>query len=327
MGQWGPAIAEREPIVEMQGRRGNLLRVPAAALIVLLASVAGGPARASDDAVADAIVEQLQAERGAAGVDGLERRDSLDRVAREHAEMVAGLPHARRLSHKDSLETGLKAAGVEHYRHAALHLDMNRGYTDPAGAFLDTWHGYSRAWTKAMDPRFDAIGLASARASDGWIILVAVLLEDSPGPPDLRELELRTVAAVNRVREEHELIPLAEREELREVALAHSRDMIDRGFFAHRSPEGRKPEHRVRAAGLRYRLVAENIQRNRGWDDPVEVAVDSWMKSRGHRKAILTPEFRETGVGVAAEEDGTIYFTQLFFLEAPPPPPEEPPAP
>lgn len=313
--------------MRIQDRRGWAVFLPVAALIAFLASGAGGPARAADDAMADAIVEHLRAERGAAGVEALERRESLDRVARERAETIAGMPHERRLSHKESLDAGLKAAGVESYRHAALHLDMNRGYTDPAGAFLDSWHGYSRAWSKAMDARFDAVGLATTRASDGWIILVAVLVEDLPGGYDLRELELRTIAEVNRVREGQGLTPLAEREDLREIALRHSRDMIDRGFFAHRSPDGLKPEHRVRAAGLRYRLVAENIQRNRGWDDPVEVAVDSWMKSRGHRKAILTPDFRETGVGVAAEEDGTIYFTQLFFLAKPPPPPEEPPAP
>jgi hypothetical protein len=56
------------------------------------------------------------------------------------------------------------------------------------------------------------------------------------------------------------------------------------------------------------------------YDDPVEVAVDGWMKSAGHRRNILEPRYRQTGFGVAIAGDGAIYFTQLF-LDPPRPSP------
>ena len=53
---------------------------------------------------------------------------------------------------------------------------------------------------------------------------------------------------------------------------------------------------------------------SKGHDDPVNMAVESWMGSKGHRKNILDGGFRQTAVGVAVTEDGTFYFTQLFLL-------------
>jgi uncharacterized protein YkwD len=50
------------------------------------------------------------------------------------------------------------------------------------------------------------------------------------------------------------------------------------------------------------------LQRNR-----TKIAVSGWMKSKGHRRHILDPVFRETGVGVARGSDGSIYFTQMFL--------------
>ena len=85
----------------------------------------------------------------------------------------------------------------------------------------------------------------------------------------------------------------------------------------------RKAEDRVRASGLRYRNLAENIQMSRGWEDPARKAVDSWLDSRSHRKAMLEPDFLETGVGVALGADGTFYFTQLYILRYAPQPPSE----
>ena len=287
--------------MEIRRRRNWPAGARIATLIALLAVGAGGVFEAAGDDWADIVVEYLQEQRREAGVAGLERREALDRVARARAEAVAALPHERRLSQRDSLEADLKQAGIGRYRHASIHLDMNRGYEEPADGFMRTWRDYDMAWSKAMDPRFDAVGVATARGSDGWIILVAVFLEELPTRHNLRELELRTIEAVNRVREEHGLSTLVERNVLRKIARGHSRDMIRRGYFAHVSPDGGKLEDRVRAAGLPYRRVSENIGRNRGWDDPVEVAVDSWMKSPGHREAILTPDFSETGVGAATE--------------------------
>ena len=113
---------------------------------------------------------------------------------------------------------------------------------------------------------------------------------------------------------------LTERSRLTEVARAHSEDMVRRGYFSHVSPEGKDVADRVRADGLRYRRVAENIQMSRGARDTAQSAVDSWMNSEPHRGSILDPGFVETGVGVAVAEDGEIYFTQVFMTPPEPGP-------
>ncbi len=40
--------------------------------------------------------------------------------------------------------------------------------------------------------------------------------------------------------------------------------------------------------------------------------VDGWMKSPGHRKNILTPHWRNEGIGVFIAPDDRVYITQNF---------------
>jgi uncharacterized protein YkwD len=264
--------------------------------------------------VAGRVLRFIQEEREKAGISDLSRRDDLDRIARARAGRVAALPHARRLSLNEPIEGQLEAAGIVRYARASTHTDMNRGYPDPGDAFARSWRRHESSWSKALNPRYHAVGIATARADDGWVILATILLEELPVHDDAAKLEEQAVAAVNEIRREHGLRPLAELALLAEVARAHSRDMAQRDYFQHASPEGRRAEDRVREQGIRYVKLGENIQKNRGFTDPVARAVRSWMESRSHRETILTADFRETGVGVATTDDGTIYFTQLFVL-------------
>jgi uncharacterized protein YkwD len=89
--------------------------------------------------------------------------------------------------------------------------------------------------------------------------------------------------------------------------------MARRHYFAHRSPEDLGPADRVKADGMRYQAVAENIAVNSGVDSPVDVAVQGWLESRHHRENLLNGAYVLTGVGVASTDDGEIYFTQLFL--------------
>ncbi len=145
------------------------------------------------------------------------------------------------------------------------------------------------------------------------MILVAVFVDELRLPTNLRELELAAIRAVNEIRVERGMLALGESAVFTEIARAHSEDMVRRHYFGHVSPDGETMKERITARGLTYSKIAENIQKNQGHDDPVATAVESWMDSEGHRANILTAEFRETGLGVAMTEDGTIYFTQMFF--------------
>ena len=263
--------------------------------------------------MAQRVLQAVQSARQEIGVDPLVRRDELDSVARDHAEHVAGLPQAKRLTASENFAPTLNTVGIE-VRRVSSHLDFNRGYDDPAAAFIDSWSGYEPGWSAAMSEHYDQVGIASVRADDGWNVLVGILIEERvPRPePVPAEIEEQTLAAVNAVRRERKLAPLGRDPVLSEVARAHSRDMMRRRFFDHTSPDGSTVENRVQARGVKYGRVGENVHRSQGMDDPVGTAVDAWLTSRGHRELMLSTKFDRTGIGVAVDAEGMFYFTQVF---------------
>jgi len=287
-------------------------------MVVLLWVSLWQPVMAADAfaaAIADGVFERLQAARVAAGVTGFDRRAELDAIALERAIEIAGLPHASRLMAVEPIGEAIERAGIKHYLRYSLHQDMSRGYTDPTAAFFENWRKYDQPWLKALDPDFDAIGIASAKGEDLWRILVVVLLSDLKIESEA-SLEDQAVSAINDIRRQHKLAPLALDPSLTEVARGHSRDMADHDYFAHESPAGDTVGDRMARAGLSYAAVAENLQMSRGVRDPVQVAADEWMKSPAHRANILNPDLTRTGVGVAVTDEGAVYFTQVFL--APP---------
>jgi uncharacterized protein YkwD len=150
---------------------------------------------------------------------------------------------------------------------------------------------YSVRWLAGL-----AVGLAVATAS---------------GVAAQARLETEIADRVNAVRKEHRLAPLRWSPDLAALAREHSRDMGREGFFAHEDPAGGSAADRLRAAGLGYRALGENLARSRNAPDPADAAVQGWMTSEGHRKNILDEAFTETGVGIWRDGE-TVYVTQLF---------------
>jgi uncharacterized protein YkwD len=136
-------------------------------------------------------------------------------------------------------------------------------------------------------------------------------------PPDelVTETEWHIRFLTNQQRDIGRLPPLEGSPALADVARAHSRDMLARGFFDHRNPDGLGPRDRVVKHGLSFKVVAENIYSARnGSTDAAELAsivVGGWMKSEGHRLNILDPSLKLIGVGVAVA-DRDVMATQLF---------------
>jgi uncharacterized protein YkwD len=131
------------------------------------------------------------------------------------------------------------------------------------------------------------------------------------------ELERAVFQFTNEVRKRNNLPPLTWDNSLRDVARAHSADMLVRNYFAHETPEGRSPHERIRAASrFPLSMTGENIWMGKGYQakDIRSIAraiVDSWMSSPGHRKNLLHPDFTDIGVGVA-RTDNDIRVTQAL---------------
>ena len=72
-------------------------------------------------------------------------------------------------------------------------------------------------------------------------------------------------------------------------------DMEELSYWAHVAPDGRKPFEWLRPRGYQFRYAGENLASG---FDTVEVLVDAWMESKGHRQNILSPIYHDCGVSI-----------------------------
>ncbi len=144
----------------------------------------------------------------------------------------------------------------------------------------------------------------------------AVRLDAGPAVSgDAASVGRELFALINRTREEAGLRPLRPDDPLRDVALGHSRDMVEHDFIGHDSPTTGTAADRVRAAHLRSGLVLENI--GRGYS-AAEIH-RGLMESPGHRANLVNPDVTHVGIGVVAQPEGTrnaFVVTQVFIRQA-----------
>ncbi|MDQ3508801.1 MAG: CAP domain-containing protein [Actinomycetota bacterium] len=100
--------------------------------------------------------------------------------------------------------------------------------------------------------------------------------------------EFRSFHLHNKTRRNTSRAPFCVHPRLQQAARAHSRDMLNRGYFAHGNTGAR-----LRNFGYPWRTFGENIGYNR---TPVAMH-RAWMRSPGHRSNMLNPRFREIGIG------------------------------
>jgi uncharacterized protein YkwD len=127
-------------------------------------------------------------------------------------------------------------------------------------------------------------------------------------------LEQDVLELINKERQQSNLEPLVWSAKAAEVARMHSRDMGWNKYFSHKSLDGRMVTDRADGSGLAdWSMIGENIAMVGGFADPVDHVVNGWMHSDGHRKNILDPRWKETGIGIFITSEGTYYFTQVFL--------------
>jgi len=119
---------------------------------------------------------------------------------------------------------------------------------------------------------------------------------------------------LNQKRAENGLKPLVWSNEVAAIARLHSQSMAANKFFSHRGLDGSMVSDRADRSGLtKWRSIGENIAFNRGYKDPIEMAVKLWMESTSHRHNLLSDSWKESAVGVAIAADGSYYLKQVFL--------------
>jgi uncharacterized protein YkwD len=263
-------------------------------------------------AITAQVLTRLQEARAVAGAKPLQRRRDLDLIALERATSIALKPESERMRRDVTVDRLLAHAGLDRPRRSREHVYLQKNHPSPADGVLDAWSGQQAAWAAAISIDFDAIGIATVRSSDRWLVFVAILVDDPPTPAELRSLEDELFESINGVRSADGLAATRRSAALDAIARAHSADMGERDFFAHENPEGLWPADRLESAGERFSRVTENIFRTNAPDNLVPLVVDGWMSSAGHRANILDDEVTESGIGVVRGNDGALYITQLF---------------
>jgi len=132
----------------------------------------------------------------------------------------------------------------------------------------------------------------------------------------LRADEANLLAAVNQLRRESGLRPLQLSAPLERVARQHSYDMSASSRLSHAGSDGTSPVQRLHTAGINYALTGENIYKEQNPDSTLlaKRAVQGWLSSAPHRKNLLSPDFNQTGIGVA-HSNGATYVTEDFVKE------------
>jgi uncharacterized protein YkwD len=193
-----------------------------------------------------------------------------------------------------------------------------------AGPAADDLHVQKRAFI---------VGLAIV-AGIVWVVWSAASdeLNATPGPTACGQTQLEpqelgiprtaelTLCLLNEQRARRGLAPLRQNPLLASAALAHSEDMVRRGFFEHDTPEGVTPQDRILRTGYvtgRGKATGENL----AWGEGVRASpgeiVEGWMRSPGHKRNILRKEFQEIGFGIVlqvppvlrGDDDGATYTT------------------
>ncbi|UEG50980.1 CvpA family protein [Ferruginibacter lapsinanis] len=123
--------------------------------------------------------------------------------------------------------------------------------------------------------------------------------------PDLEALMLDII---NKERHLQHLRLLTYDKDLRRVALDHSADMLERGYFSHNTPEGIDPFMRMKKAKIVYTVAGENL----ALSNDLYKAYTQLMLSPDHRANILNASYGRLGIGILDAGEYGLMISQEF---------------
>ncbi len=124
---------------------------------------------------------------------------------------------------------------------------------------------------------------------------------------ELKQMEEDVLTGINAYRATQALSPLTMNSFIREECRTHSENMAD-GTVPYGHDGFIDRTDRI-IAELGSGDFAENV--NLGGNS-AEAVVNSWLNSSAH-KANIEGDYDLTGVGIAKDSDGLLYFTQIFY--------------
>lgn len=129
-----------------------------------------------------------------------------------------------------------------------------------------------------------------------------------------REMIDEILSIINSYRAEGGVEPLELDEKLTEIACARAEEIAWSGRHSHTRPNGKYFHSLIKEAGVETGFVGENI----GWGYTAALAVcEAWKASETHYENLMNPDFKKTGIGIAADPDpdGNLCWANLFIDE------------
>jgi uncharacterized protein YkwD len=147
---------------------------------------------------------------------------------------------------------------------------------------------------------------ALAVASAAVLVSSPVGAPSAPSAPTTVErraaLEAGVVREMNRVRAAKGLRLLRASPSLRSAARGHSQAMLAHGFFGHDSADGTAFSERIKRyytnRGFATWSVGEALMAGQGRIVDAHAIVAAWLESPPHREIVLSPTWRDAGIGV-----------------------------
>ncbi|HEY0336426.1 MAG TPA: CAP domain-containing protein [Burkholderiales bacterium] len=214
-------------------------------------------------------------------------------------------------SPQQSLDDALRRAGYSAARAQAIVISGPSTSSSAMGVLKD------RYCEVLSSPQFSEIGIS--REGKTWRLVLAqpLIPADLGGWTDAGK---QVLALVNEARgkprscgnQKFSAAPAVEwNAKLGSAALAHSRDMANRNYFAHAEKDGSTVGDRAAREGYEWTAIGENIAAGQGSADQV---VSSWLTSPTHCVNIMKPDFTQMGAAYVVNQasDTIIYWTQVF---------------
>lgn len=149
------------------------------------------------------------------------------------------------------------------------------------------------------------ISLRSKKLLSYAIVLVLIKLAVTgflffyyPSPAELANIVTSKIIELANAERAKNGIPLLQVDPaLNKFAVNKAQDMIDRAYFSHETPEGKKPWQWIDREEYDYVYAGENLAMD---FTSAELIHQAFMKSPTHRKNILNPKYKNMGVAVVS---------------------------